>query len=1050
MRTESPTTGDGFGRWARFSAEARGLLLLLALLLAFLSAWLAIRLPVDAIPDLSDPQVIVRARWPGQAPTLIEEQLAYPLASRLLAVPGVKTVRAFSMFGDAFLYALFEDGADLRFARSRVLEALAQTAPELPPGARVELGPAASGLGWVFQYALVDRSGRHDLADLTDLQDWWLARELRAIPGVAEVARVGGMQRRFEALVDPLTLRAFGMGWGELVQTLRSASREQGGGVIEMAEREYPVTMRGLIRSLADLAALPTGVMHEGVPVPLARVAEIREGPQPRQGIAELDGEGEVVGGIVVMQEGANPREVIARVKQRIEALLPALPEGVQLVTVYDRSALIARAIAFLSRKLAEELLMVAVVCLLFLGALRSALPTLILLPLGVLIALAGMYAMGFSADIMALAGIALAAGAMVDSALVMTENACRRLEGLPATLALPERRRALAEAAGEVAPALFVSLLIIALSFLPVLLLSGQEGRLFSPLAWTKTLAMLAAALLAVAFAPALIAGSVRRPMVAEERHWLTGPFIRLYRPLLRFCLRHPRSVLALAAVIVIGSLWPWSRLGSEFLPELEEGDLLYMPSTVAGVSPGKAAELLQQTSRLIREVPEVERVFGKIGRAESATDPAPLSMIETTILLKPRSAWRAGLTHDALLEELDRRVQVPGLVNAWVQPIRTRIEMQSTGIRTALALRLLGDDLPTLARLAAEAEEVLRALPGTRSAFAERMSSALYLELRPDRLALARHGLSMEDFAEWVGSAIGGEPLTTAYVGRARYPVVLRLPQRFRDDPETLAGLVLRTPSGVEAPLSRLAQIAVREGPAMIRSENARLAVHVFIDPEPGDLLGYVARAERALRERIRFPPGVSHAFTGQYEHWQRAAERLALAAPLVVLVVALLLRLVFPGLGEVLVVLASLPLALAGSVWLMWLLQVPVSVASIVGLLALVGVAAEFGVIMLLYLERAVAASGGPLTREQQLDALERGAVLRVRPKAMTVSTLLAGLTPMLFSEGVGAAMLQRLVVPMVGGMLSAPLLSLFVIPAAYRLLLEARLRRCSGVA
>lgn len=1049
MRIESPDDAGGFARWARVSAEARGLLLLLALLLAFLSAWLAVRLPVDAIPDLSDPQVIVRARWSGQAPALVEEQLAYPLASRLLAVPGVKAVRAFSMFGDAFLYALFEDGADLRVARSRVLEALAQAGPELPPGARIELGPPASGLGWIYQYALVDRSGRHDLADLTDLQDWWLSRELRAIPGVAEVARVGGMQRRFEGIVDPLKLRAFGISWGALAEAVRLASREQGGGVVEMAEREYPVTMRGLIRSLADLAEVPTGVLHEGTPVTLARVAEIREGPAPRQGIAELDGEGEVVGGIVVMQDGANPREVIAQVKRRLDALAPALPEGVELVPVYDRSSLIERAIAFLSRKLVEELAMVALVCLVFLGALRTALPTLALLPLGVLLALAGMRAMGLSADIMALAGIALAVGAMVDSALVMTENACRRLEGLPQGLAARERRLALAQAAGEVAPALFVSLLIIALSFLPVLLLAGQEGRLFSPLAWTKTLAMLAAALLAVAFGPALIASSLRKAMVAEERHWLTGPLIRLYRPALRWTLAHPKSVLAIALLLVLGSLWPWSRLGSEFLPELEEGDLLYMPSTVAGLSPGKATELLQQSSRLIREVPEVARVFGKIGRAESATDPAPLTMIETTVLLKPRDEWREGLTPEALIEELDRLVKLPGLVNAWVQPIRTRIEMQSTGIRTALALRLLGDDLDTLSRLAEEAEAVLQALPGTRSAFAERMSSGFYLELRPDRMALARLGLAMEDFAEWVGSAIGGEPLATAYVGRARYPVVLRLPQRERDSPEALAGLVMRTPGGIEVPLGRLAEIAIREGPAMIRSENARLAVHVFIDPEPGDLIGYVARAERALRERLRFPPGVSHAFTGQYEHWQRASERLGLAAPLVVLIVAVLLRMVFAGFGEVMIVLLSLPLALSGSVALMWLLDVPVSVASIVGLLALAGVAAEFGVIMLLYLERAVAAHA-PHDRAGLLAALEEGAALRLRPKAMTVLTLLAGLTPMLLSEGVGAAMLQRLVAPMVGGMLSAPLLSLFVIPAAYALLIQARMRRASGVA
>jgi copper/silver efflux system protein len=1036
----------------RASMANRGLVIVAGLILFLLALEAARRLPVDAIPDLSDVQVTVRTAWPGQAPQVIEDQLTYPIASRMLAVPGASHVRGFSMTGDSFVYVLFEDGTDPYWARSRVLEYLTQARGELPAGVEPALGPDATGVGWVFQYALVDRSGGTDLSELRALQDWFLKLELQALPGVAEVATVGGMERQFQAIVDPIRLRQFGIGFDQVAAKIRAAGAESGGSVIELAEAEYSLRGIGFIRSLDDLRAVPTGVYHNGAAVLLGDVAEIRFGPGPRQGIAELNGEGEVVGGIVVMRDGQNAREVITAVKARLDQLQASLPAGVEIVSVYDRSALIQRAVDHLSRKLVEEMLVVALVCLLFLGHARSALVAVILLPLGVLAALAIMKLQGINAHIMSLGGIAIAIGAMVDAAIVLVENAHKHVERFRLEHQRepdePERLRLVGEAAVEVGPAVFFSLLIIALSFLPVFLLEAQEGRMFAPLAWTKTWAMLAAAVLAITLGPALMALLVRGRIRGEQEQWSSRTMIAAYRPLLRGVLRFPVLTLLIALLVAAATLWPLRQLGSEFMPELEEGDLMYMPTTLPELSPGKAQELLQQTSRLIRLSPEVETVFGKIGRADSATDPAPLSMIETTIQLKPQSEWRPGLDMAGLIAELDERLRIPGLTNAWVQPIRTRIDMQATGIRTPLGVRLSGDDLGELTRLAERVEALLQDVPGTRSAFADRAAAARTLEILPRRAELARYGLEMEAFMGWIGGAVGGEAIATAYDGRRRFPVALRLPQEFRDSPETLAELGVATPSGVQVPLGRLAEIRIAQGPAMIRSEDARLTAWVFVDIEGSDLLGYIRSAERVLGDQLELPPGVSLAWTGQYQYLLRAVERLSLAVPATLAIILVLLFFVFRRWGEALIVMLTAPLSVVGGVWLLWLLDFQLSVAVAVGFVALLGVAAEFGVVMLLYLERAVARASerGELVTREQLDAaLEEGAVMRVRPKAMTVLTLLVGLTPILLSEGAGAATMQRIVAPMLGGMISAPLLSLFVIPAVYRLWLGWRLPR-----
>ena len=1030
----------------------RGLVLAATALLALLALEAARRLPVDAIPDLSDVQVTIRTEWPGQAPQVVEDQVTYPLTTRMLSVPGATHVRGFSMTGDSFVYVLFEDGTDPYWARSRVLEYLTQARGELPAGVEPMLGPDASGVGWVFQYALVDRSGRHDLSELRALQDWLLRLELQALPGVAEVATVGGMERQFQVIADPLRLRAQGVSLDALIDRLRMASAEAGGSSIELSEAEYAIRGIGFVRSLDDLRALSTGVVREGVPVLVGDVAEVRFGPGPRQGIAELDGEGEVVGGIVVMRDGQNAPAVIDAVKARLAQLAGSLPEGVEIVTVYDRSALIQRAVDHLSSKLVEEMAVVALVCLLFLGHLRSAGVAVLLLPLGVLAALAIMKLQGINAHILSLGGIAIAIGAMVDAAIVLVENAHKHIErfeaehdGRPPSGA--EHRELIATAAAEVGPAVFFSLLIVALSFLPVFLLEAQEGRMFAPLAWTKTWAMLVAAVLSVTLGPVLMLLLVRGRIRPEHQQPLSRAMVALYRPVLRAVLHHPWLTVLLAVAVGVATLLPLRQLGSEFLPQLEEGDLMYMPTTLPGLSPGRAQTLLQQTNALIRQTPEVQHVFGKIGRANSATDPAPLTMIETTIQLKPQDQWRPGLTLDALIAELDARVQVPGVTNAWVQPIRTRIDMQSTGIRTALGVRLSGDDLDVLTRSAESVEAILSQVPGTRSAFADRGADGRTVEIVPDRAALARYGVEPAQFMDWISSAIGGATLGTAVDGRRRFPIALRLPPEWRDSPEALADLGVVTPAGEPVPLSRLASIRVASGPAMIRSDDARLTAWVFVDIEDGDLLGYIDRADAALRDGLTLPAGVSFAWEGQYAYLLRAIERLQVAVPATLGIILLLLYAVFQRWREALVVMLTVPLSLVGGVWLLWALGFQLSVAVAVGFLALLGVAAEFGVVMLLYLDQAVqrARARGALDTRAELDAvLEEGAVMRVRPKAMTVLTILVGLAPILLSDGTGAATMQRIAAPMLGGMLSAPLLSMLVIPAVYRIWLGRGLR------
>ncbi|MBE5316991.1 MAG: efflux RND transporter permease subunit [Xanthomonadales bacterium] len=1035
----------------RYSLDNRGLVLLLSMLLTLAAIQATRTLPVDAIPDLSDVQVTVRTEWPGQSPQLVEDQITYPLASRLLAVPGARHVRGFSMTGDSFVYVLFEDGTDPYWARSRVLEYLSQARAELPDSVEPALGPDASGVGWVYQYALVDRSGGHDLSELRALQDWFLRLELQALPGVSEVATVGGMERQYQAIIDPLRLRQYGLQINDVAARVRAAGAERGGSLIEVGEGEISLRGVGFLRKLEDLAQVPLGPLMDGVPVLLGDVAEIRFGAGPRQGIAELDGEGEVVGGIVVMRDGGNAREVIEAVEARLAALDSSLPAGVEIVTTYDRSALIERAVDHLSTKLVEEILVVGLVCLLFLGHFRSALVPALLLPLGVLAALAIMRLQGINANIMSLGGIAIAIGAMVDAAIVLVENAHKRIEHFKDDHARepdePERLKLVAEACIEVGPAVFMSLLIIALSFLPVFLLEAQEGRMFAPLAWTKTWAMLAAAVLAVTLGPVLMALCVRGRIRGEHEQILSRTLIALYRPVLRGVLRAPWLTVVLSLVIAASALYPLRQLGSEFMPQLEEGDLMYMPTTLPELSPGKAQELLQQTSRLIRQTPEVETVFGKIGRADSATDPAPISMIETTIRLKPESEWREGFTIEDLIAELDARLRIPGVTNAWVQPIRTRIDMQSTGLRTPLGVRLAGDDLQQLTALATEVEAALAGVPGIRSAFADRGATARSLEIRPRREDLARYGVEMEAFMAWLGEAVGGAPIATAYEGRRRFPVAMRLPQDVRDTPEALAELGVVTPSGAQVPLGRLADIELVEAPAMIRSENARLTAWVFVDTDTRDLLGTMRAADAALAERVQLPAGVSLGWTGQYESLLRASERLSLAIPAALGIILVLLYLIFRRWPDALIVLLTAPLSVVGGLWLLWGLDYAMSVAVVVGFLALFGVAAEFGVVMLLYLAQAVerARTTGRLNTLRELDAaLEEGAVQRVRPKAMTVLTLLVGLTPILLSDGAGAATMQRIAAPMLGGMLSAPLLSMLLIPAIYRIWLGWRLR------
>ncbi|HEY7242215.1 MAG TPA: efflux RND transporter permease subunit [Burkholderiales bacterium] len=1023
----------------RWSVANRFLVLVVTVLVSAWGTLSLLRTPLDAIPDLSDTQVIIRTTFAGQAPRIVEDQVTYPLATTMMSVPGAKTVRGYSMFGDSFVYVLFEDGTEPYWARSRVLEYLNQVQGRLPAGAKPALGPDATGVGWIYQYALVDRSGRHDLGQLRALQDWLLRYELKAVPNVAEVASLGGMVRQYQVVLYPERLRAYGIPHTRVVQAIQNANRETGGSVLELGEAEYMVRASGYLKSLDDFAAIPLATSDTGTPVMLKDVARVQVGPEMRRGISDLGGEGEVAGGIIVMRHGKNALETIHLVKAKLEALKASLPAGVEIVETYDRSGLIERSVRHLGEKLVEEFIVVALVCLVFLLHLRSSLVAIVTLPLGVLAAFIVMYYQGVNANIMSLGGVAIAVGAMVDAAVVMIENAHKKIEAWEhvhpgAPLAGEERWSVIAQAAAEVGPALFFSLIIITLSFVPVFALQAQEGRLFSPLAYTKTYAMGAAAALSVTLVPVLMGYLIRGRIPAESRNPINRFLIASYRPLLAAVLRAPKLTLAVAVAAALSIAWPLTRLGTEFLPPLYEGDLLYMPSALPGLSAGKAAEILQQTNRLIATVPEVKSVHGKVGRADSATDPAPLEMIETVVQLKPRSEWRPGMTPDKLVEELDQRVRLPGLANIWIPPIRNRIDMLATGIKSPLGIKVSGNDLGDIERMATEIERVVKEVPGVSSVLAERVRGGRYIDVTIDRAAAARYGMSIADVQSVVSAAIGGETVGETIEGRQRFPINVRYPRELRDSVEKLRVLPIVTERGAQIPLSSVASIGISEGPPLVRSENARLAGWIYVDIRDRDLGAVVADAQRAVREKVKLSPGASLAWSGQFEYLERARARLALVVPFVLLIILLLLYLTFRRMDEALLIMLSLPFALVGGFWALYALGHNLSVAGAVGFIALAGVAAEFGVVMLLYLKHA-------LERPGQSDlsaAIDEGAVQRVRPKAMTVAVIVAGLIPIMWSQGSGSEVMQRIAAPMIGGMLTAPLLSMFVIPAAYLLM------------
>lgn len=1042
----------------RAAIAHRVFVLLAALALAMIGTYSVTRTPVDALPDLSDTQVIIRTSYPGQSPQVVEDQVTYPLATTMLSVPGATTVRAFSFFGDSYVDVLFDDSTDLYWARSRVLEYLSQARDRLPAGVTPALGPDATGLGWIYEYALVDRTGQHDLGQLRALQDWFLRYQLKTVPNVAEVATLGGMERAWQIVPDPLALAARGITVAQLVDAVRAANGANGGSVIEQGEAELMVRSEGYLKSRVDFETVPITANEGDVPVLLRDVAVVRRGPAFRRGLAELDGLGEVVGGITVMRTGKNAKTTIAAVKARLAELQRSLPAGVEIVPTYDRSQLIDAAVSNLWSKLFEEFLVVTLVCVLFLWHLRSALVAVITLPLGVLVAFIALHLQGVTANLMSLGGIAIAIGAMVDAAIVMIENAHKHLEhwrnaneGREPQGA--ERWSLIADAAIEVGPALFVSLLIIALSFVPVFALQGQEGKLFKPLAFTKTYAMAAAAGLAVTLVPVLMGYLIRGRVRPEHANPLNRGLIALYRPVLEAVLRYPKVTLALAGVLLLTALLPLSRLGSEFMPAMDEGTLLYMPTALPGLSAGKASQLVQLTDRMIKTVPEVDHVFGKAGRADTATDPAPLEMFETTITFKPKDQWRPGMTMDKLKAELDKAVHVPGLTNLFVPPIRNRIDMLSTGIKSPIGIKVLGTDLATLQAVADQIETVAKTVPGVSSAIAERPTSGRYVDVHIRRDEAARYGLSQQQLQQLIATVVGGDPIGQTFEGRERYPIVVRYPLTERDSVEALRQLPIVAASGAQLTLSQVADISVVAGPSMLKSEGGQLATYVYVDTAGSDLGTVVANLQHAVAQQVKLPPGTTVAWSGQFEYLASAMERLKVVVPIALVIIFLLIYAVFRRVSEAALIMASVPLALVGGLWLIWLLGHAVSVATIIGFIALAGVAAEFGVVMLLYLHHAWEhqLALDPHADQEALDAaIREGAVQRVRPKAMTVAVILAGLFPILLGHGAGSEVMQRIAAPMIGGMVTAPLLSMLVIPAAYRLLRGRTLSRTSSVA
>ncbi|MBL8702599.1 MAG: efflux RND transporter permease subunit [Alphaproteobacteria bacterium] len=1023
------------------------LLVLVGTAFVVLAGLLAVsRVPLDAIPDLSDTQVIVYTEFAGQAPQVVEDQVTYPLTTAMLTVPRSKAVRGFSFFGVSFVYVVFEDGTDIYWARSRVLEYLNAASRRLPAGVSPTLGPDATGLGWVYQYVVT--GARRSLAELRTVQDFELRFALAKAEGVAEVAGVGGFVKQYNVVVDPRRLRALGIPMARLREALRASNRDVGGRTIELSETEFVIHGRGYFRSIADIEAVMVK-SDRGVPVLLRDVARVELGPDERRGLTELDGDGEVVSGIATQRIGANALSVIESVKRRLAEIAPSLPEGVSVKPVYDRSELIHRAIDTLKITLIEESVIVALVCIVFLMHVRSALVAIVTLPVGILASFVAMHLLGVSSNIMSLGGIAIAVGAMIDASIVMIENAHKHLER-----AGPGASRVdiLVAAASEVGPALFFGLLVITVSFLPIFALESQEGRLFGPLAFTKTAAMAAAAMLSITLVPALMTVFVRGRIVAERRNPLNRLLIAIYRPIIRLVLRFKLATVVLALAAVAASWWPASRLGSEFMPTLNEGTLFYMPTTLPGVSITKAAELVQTQNRIIKSFPEVGSVWGKVGRAATATDPAPTEMFETVINLKPEAEWRKGMTVDRLIAEMDRSLQFPGVANAWTMPIRARIDMLSTGIRTPIGIKVFGRDLAELERLARRIEAAVRTVPGTSSAYAERVIGGYYLTIEPDRAQLARYGLGVGDVQDVIAMALGAEPVTSTVEGRERYAVTLRYPRDLRSDPDAIArDVVVPMPDGGAVPLGAVARIAREQGPVTIRTENAQLAVYIFIDIRDRDIGGYVADAKAAVARSVSLPAGYSIAWSGQFEYLERAKARLAIVVPVTLLVIFLLLYLSFRRLGETLIVMLSLPFALVGGLWLIAHLSFNMSVAVAVGFIALAGVAAETGVVMLIYLDQALArqradavAAGRALTRADLHAAIMHGAVERVRPKIMTVVAITAGLLPILWSTGTGSEIMRRIAVPMIGGMASSTVLTLVVIPAIYALVKQRGLK------
>ncbi|MFQ1953564.1 efflux RND transporter permease subunit [Aeromonas veronii] len=1021
----------------RWSIGNRFLVLLLTLMLTVWGLWSVKQTPVDALPDLSDVQVIIKTSYPGQAPQVVEDQVTYPLTTAMLAVPGATTVRGYSFFGDSFVYVLFDDSTDLYWARARVLEYLSQVAPNLPASARPQLGPDATGVGWVYQYALVDKTGKHDLSQLTSLQNWFLKYELQTVEGVSEVATVGGMVRQYQVRVDPDKLRAYGIPLSLIETAIKQGNQETGASVIEMAEAEYMVRSNGYLKSVEDLKQIPLGTTVRGAPLLLGDVADVVTGPQMRRGIAELNGEGEVVGGIIVMRYGENAQHTIDGVKARLAELKSSLPEGVEIVTVYDRSDLIQRAIDNLSGKLLEEFAVVVLVCLAFLFHLRSSLVVVITLPIAILTAFIVMHLQGINANIMSLGGIAIAIGAMVDGAIVMIENVHKHMER--EALTDKNRWRIITEASIEVGPAIFFSLLIITISFLPVFALEAQEGRMFHPLAFTKTYAMAAAAALAITLVPVIMGYFIRGKVLAEQANPLNRWLSQGYVPLLKAVLARPKTTLAIAAVVTVAGFWPLKYLGSEFIPPLDEGDIMYMPTTAANISVGKAREILQQTDKLIRTVPEVQNVFGKAGRAESATDPADLVMMETSIQLKPRDQWRPGMTPEKLKEELDSLIRFPGLTNAWVPPIKTRIDMLATGIKTPVGIKIAGPDLKVIQQLGQQLEQIVGKVEGASSVYAERVAGGRYVKVDIDRLKAARYGLNIADVQAVLATAVGGMEVGQTIEGRERYPINLRYPQSYRDSVASLELLPVVTPSGARIALADVARVYISDEAPMLRSENARLNGWVYVDIRGRDIGSFVAEAKAEVDKQLVLPAGYALTWSGQYEYMERAKARLAYVVPLTVAIIVLLLYLAFRRVQEVLLILTTLPLAVVGGIWTLWLLDFNLSVAVGVGFIALAGVAVETGVLMLVYLNHAwddLVASGKP-DKAGLHRAVIQGAALRLRPKMMTVVTIIAGLLPIMWSHGTGSEVMQRIAAPMIGGMLSALVLTLLVLPAAYYL-------------